>query len=389
MSGRTRARLRSAASDRSDRRGRARVRLARAGLVAVFVGTLGCVPARGGWEGDALARARPGLAAIEGQRLADMVPVPALALDEVGSEREDGDPVGQGGSAPIRVQLVACRFEPGAAIRLRAGGAGWDEAVGGAVIEAFAREIERFGLALTRVEAGPAEIEIDAFVGEGGSAPVGLGDTLVECDVDGRGHDAGTAGAGEPGVEPPAIRGTVRHAEIRMRRSAIDPAGRLQMADDDAWSGALLHELGHALGFAGHAATGRSTLVRDEHVLRRIGRRVLAGGGVSDPTLEALHHLRPGEPLGERPLGGSADLVLRLLETLDRERVAAGNPRIAVVASVGDREARWSIRYADGSRLGLRFPGWAMRLRSGGVILVWPDRETLAAIAAAIQRRVP
>ncbi|MEZ4330389.1 MAG: hypothetical protein R3F35_01440 [Myxococcota bacterium] len=342
--------------------------------------TTGCVPSRGGWAGDAFVRDRPELAAIAGQRLADMVPVPALvleALDERGGEPIDGARAGgaDGGRtvSPPRVRLVACRFEPGASIRVRAGGAGWDEAIGAVVLDAFGREVERFGLVAARVDAAPAEIEIEAFVGQGGGAPVGLGDTLIECDV-----ESDRLGAG-----PRAVRGRIRRAEIRMRRSAIDPAGRLQTASDAAWAGALLHELAHALGFAGHAASGASVLVRDEFVLTQIGRRVLSGEALTDPTLAALHRLAPGELLATRPLDESAGVFLEAIRSLDRARRAAGHARVAVVASVGDREARWSIRYADGRRLGLRFPGWGERLRTGRPLFVWPDRETLAAIEEA------
>ncbi|MBK7947471.1 MAG: hypothetical protein IPK00_01685 [Deltaproteobacteria bacterium] len=73
------------------------------------------------------------------------------------------------------------------------------------------------------------------------------------------------------------------------------------------------------------------------------------------------------------------------MRALDRSWLAAGGERVAVVASVGDREARWSLRYADGRRLGLRFPGWPERLREGREILVFPDRETLEAIRASLR----
>ena len=90
-----------------------------------------------------------------------------------------------------------------------------------------------------------------------------------------------------------------------------------------------------------------------------------------------------GDPeIGERPLVAGSAVWVRALLALDARRAAAGNRRTALVASVGDREARLSFRYADGSRLGLRFPGWAERLQAGGEVLAWPDRATLEAIRA-------
>ncbi|MBY0400338.1 hypothetical protein K2X89_08590, partial [Myxococcota bacterium] len=238
---------------------------------------------------------------------------------------------------------------------------------------AFSGFLDRLGLAARQVDAGPAEIEITAFASEGPELPEGLGDTLVECDVAPRSSSE----------SDPSVRGQIRRAEVRLRRSGRDAAGRLRIADDAAWAGALLHELGHALGFEGHVAAGSSILVRDEHALRGRGRAVLRGEPFADATLEALHRLEPGRRLGVRRLRAvDADWV-RAIRALDRRYRAAGRERVAVIASVGDREARWSLQYADGARLVLRFPGWPERLRAGGELVVLPDRETLAAIASA------
>jgi hypothetical protein len=360
---------------------RSRGGLAAFGLLGVV--SAACVPARGGWDSEAVRRAVPGIAALEGERLGDMVPVPALAITAESGEVEG-------------VSLVACRFAEDAPIRIHAAGPGWSEEVGGKVLAALTEEARSFGLTLERVSAPPAEIEIEALLFEGAEAPDGLGDALVECDV-GRDVAAGTraeigddeGGRGESALAGEAqdlvrgdVRGRVRRASIRMRRSGIDAAGRMRRSSDEEWTGALLHELAHGLGFAGHAATGDSILVRDQSKLRRIGRAISRGEPFSDSTLTALYRLDSGQHLGERRLGEPELDWIRAIRRFDRERIAAGIRRVAVIASAGDREARWWICYADGSRLGLRFPGWADRLRTGRRLLVWPDPDLRAAIAA-------
>lgn len=360
--------------------GRAAVR-----CVAVFGGfalgvagiAIACVPARGGWDVDALRHARPAIAALEGERLGDMVPFPALALDEASrpptGRSAPGKTVDPAADPAVEhVSLVACRFAAPAAIRVRTAGPGWADAPGAKALSALASAIEPFGLALRPVASGDFEIGIEAFLADGPELPEGLGDTLVECDV-------------APRADAPGVRGRILRAEVRMRRSGRDAVGRVRIARDEEWTGALLHELGHALGFAGHAAAGDSMLVRDEFTLRAIGRGVLRGEPLDDATLRALHALEPGEALGSRRLAPADGDWVRAVRALDRSWRAAGGERAAVVASVGDREARWSLRYADGRRLGLRFPGWPERLREGREILVFPDRETLETIRASLR----
>lgn len=330
-------------------------------IASLVLCLLGCVPLRGGWDGEAVVRANPAIAAIEGQRLGDMVPFPALML---GAEP----------STPARVELVACRFASGSRVRVGASGPGWSEELGDRALAALAKPAADFDLQLERAvvdarEGAAPEIEIVAHEGEGADAPAGLGDTLVECDVD-RASPAAPA------------RGVVIRAEIRMRRSAYDEALRLRRADDAAWTGALLHELGHALGFSGHVATGASLLVRDESILRGLGRSALRGHPIETPSLEALYRLAPGQSLGERALSPLGAEWIEALLSIDRRRRAEGLERVALVASVGDREARIAFRYADGSALVLRFPGYAEGIRRGGALLAVPDRATLETLRA-------
>jgi hypothetical protein len=99
-----------------------------------------------------------------------------------------------------------------------------------------------------------------------------------------------------------------------------------------------------------------------------------------DALHTAFYRLRPGQRLGHRELQAASAGWVEAVLALDRRYEAAGNRRVALVASTGDREARLSFRYADGARLGLRFPGWADALRQGSPLVAWPDRAAFEAI---------
>ena len=338
--------------------------------VALAMSVLGCVPNRGGWDIDALEKKEPSIAAIEGHRLGDMLPFPTL----------EGD----------RLALVACRFAVGQPVRVGGRGAQWPDVWGQAAVRALDRSVGRIELVLDE-EAGPGvatrpEIEIVIIEAVAGAGPIGLGDTLSECDV------SPIALAPErlnPSPTRPAnraYRGLLVGAEIRMRRAQLDMTHQVREATAEEWVGALMHELAHALGFAGHAAVGDSILVRDETRIRAAGRRALRGDTMPNETLEALYQLRPGERLGVRRLKAEDVVWLRAVRKLDRVRSAAGYSSVGLFASVGDEEARLVWRYADGSQLGVRLPHWRSELRSGAPITLRPDRTTRRLIEAEAVR---
>lgn len=325
---------------------------------------LACVPPRGGWDLEVLMAAQPGIAALDEQRLGDMLPFPAL----------DGD----------RIALVACRFAEAQRVLVRGDGPPSLVAWTRSAVRALDGSVASIGLVLEFDEEGgsiarsSAQIEIvivDAIAGEG---PAGLGDTLCECDVS------------ETNLPTPdairTYRGLLAGAEIRMRRVQVAMTGRMREASAEEWVGALMHELAHALGFSGHAATGSSILMRDETRIRAAGRRALMGDPMSDSTLDALYQLRPGQRLGTRDVRADDLKWLRAIEQVNRKRSVDGRSIVGTYASVGDREARIVWRYSDGSQLGLRFPSWRSELRSGVAISLRPDHATQRVIEAAAVR---
>ena len=332
-------------------------------LAASLLLVVGCVPLRGGWDSEALVASEPRVAALEGQRLGDMLPFPAL----------DGD----------RIVLIACRYEAGDLVRVRGGGPQWPVEWARSAVRALDRSVARVDLILE--DSGGSEMRprptIDVVTVEavGGAGPVGLGDTLSECDVSSMDSSV-DASKRDDG---PRFRGVLTGAEIRMRRAQLDQTGQVREASAEEWVGALMHELAHALGFAGHVAVGDSILVRDEMEIRSAGRRALLGESVPDETLAALYQLRPGQILGSRTVQAEDVSWLRMIRELDRARSIGGRPSMGLFASVGDREARIVWRYADGSQLGLRFPNWQRELRRGDAITLRPDRQTRLLLSAA------
>lgn len=328
-------------------------------LTLVLTMASACRPSGAGWDFGSLIEAEPSIVALEGQRLVDMLPFPAL----------DGD----------RIALVACRFAREESVRIRGGGSQWPDAWGRAAVRALARSAIQVELVLEAGDGsaagGEPNIEIIMIEAVGGAGPRGLGDTFSECDVS---PSRSAANAGRQ-----AFRGRLTGAVVRMRRAQLDNKGLIREASAEEWVGALMHELAHALGFVGHVAVGHSILVRDESRIRAAGRRALNDEGRPDATLEALYRLRPGQRLGTRKVRQKDALWLRAMRKLDLERSAEDRASRATFSSVGDHEARIVWRYADGSHLGVRLPHWRSEIRRGSAITVRPDRATRLLLGAA------
>lgn len=311
-----------------------------------------CVPLRGGWDVDALTLRQPALARIAGQRLGDMIPFPVLEPDGIG--------------------LVACRFGDGEIVRVVGEGADWPSDWSTAGVRAMderlaAIRLERADAQPARSSAGPL-VEARTVVGDDDRGPSGLGDTLTECDV---------SPISERDASP---RGVLTRAEVRMQRGGRNEIGHFVEATPEEWVGAFMHELGHAVGFSGHVAAGRSVLVRDQHRLRSIGRAALAGQSQPDPTLTALYALAPGTSLGRVEPSQQAARSIEQLERIIAARSHQGDGVRLVVASVGDEEARLSWRFDQSEPLGLRFPRWRRDLAEGRSVDAIADRAARRAI---------
>lgn len=364
----------------------------RLGVGLALVLATACVPPRGGWDAASLLAARPDLAAIPGQRLGDLTPYPALP-DGFGAAAEGAQAGGPAGSASLL--LVACRHAPGTRLVLRPEGADWPAEWARAAVDALdagrldlALELGAFDApaAAARDRSRPAaaaredgaRLAVVSLADPDAAGPAGLGDTLTLCDVSPvpRGLDA-------LDVRP---RGELVGGRVRLRRRQRRPTGRVHEATREEWVAAFLHELAHALGFAGHAAAGDSPVHREQSALRGLARRALRGEALSLPNLHALYGLGPGERLGRAELAPSGAEAIRRVQRAVAARSARRGPAEGPLASVGDREARLAWRWPDGHALDVRFPRYVEELRRGEPITAEPGPRTRRAGSVGADR---
>ncbi len=316
---------------------------------------LGCQPARGGWDLEALVGEYPAIETLPGHRLGDMLPFPSF----------EGD----------RVVLLACRFPAGEAIRVTGDGLDWPRAWARSAVTALDRGASGFALSLRepsgrfRGSADP-QIRVTSLGPRAEDAPIGLADTLSVCDI-----------SRTRGVQGGRARGLLLGSAIRIKRARLDWRHQSLAATAEEWVGALMHEIGHAMGYSGHVATGHSILVRDERQLRRAGRRALAGEAWRDQTLEALYRIRPGQRLGTRPLAPESVLILSEIRELLKRDSVKGSRSVEVRSTVGDWQARVEWLLSDGSRLSVRMMHWRDELRVGGAMTLLPDAATRRVLA--------
>lgn len=324
-------------------------------ILGLLIGSalLGCVPPRGGWDVAALRDREPWIGRAAGERIGDLVPHPAPV---------DG-----------QLALVVCRFPSGRPVSVHGAGVGWPAERAAVAVEAIDRAVEGLELVLAEEagagagpEAASAGIGVRSLADAAGPGPLGLGDTLSECDVSRRG--AGAGARLRESDEP--VRGTLRRAWIRMRLARFDVIGRPRPASDAEWIGALMHELGHAVGFPSHVAFGFSPVGREEGRLRLLGERALAGEAIEAPTLAALYRLSPGTRLGTAPLDARGEAVLAdWLARVAAQRARAGAGQ-GPFSTVGGRSARLVWRWSDGVAIELRFPDWTRELQAGAPITI-------------------
>jgi hypothetical protein len=216
------------------------------------------------------------------------------------------------------------------------------------------------GLELVEVPAGEAEIEIAlrAEPPRRDDGRTGSGRTVADCRVD-----------------PVSGRAELVAARIEIARATSgDWRGRRHVLGPDALAGAALHELGHALGFQGHAPR-EEPMAASASTQRRLGARALRGERVGSPALRALY-------AGRGPAPRVVPVSRWRTEPVDRlARVAAERGLAGPFARVGDHTAQVFFRDGSGGELGVAIPNLAETLRDPSLVLAVPDARARAALA--------
>jgi len=322
---------------------RHRSRLKRAAVLALAA-LLGC-------GGGALVEAHPELRAIDGQRLDDANPY-VLAT--------------QG-----RVAFFHCRWPDGAAIPLSLPPDATETER--RAIDAAVRAWEGAGLGVrfAPVDAAPNGIELRLIGGTVDTAAgQDTGNTVADCAIAPLAEQSGGAIAGA----------TLAAAKIRIARvTNPDTQGHQRPLSEAELAGAVLHELGHALGFQGHAHHGDTVMVRETEKVARLGKSVLQGGGWYDASLRALYRLPSGTVVGGGPVDRChTDLVDRMAALAEKNGLAGP------FARTGESAGRLFWRDAEGREFGLVLARVREARRDPSRLVVLPERRVRESLAVGL-----
>jgi len=297
---------------------------------------------------DDLVERFPTLRSIDGQRLADANPYP---LPLAG-----------------RLTFFLCRWPTELPIPIvlpSDASAGERRA-----IETALHAWEGAGLGLRFAETLGTEAGIDiGFVA--GTVDTAAGqdtaNTIVDCRI---APASRQGGAGVAGAE--LVRARIRIARI----TNPDTQGHQRPLTAAELTGTALHELGHALGFQGHARHGDTVMVRETERIAHAGKGLLAGDGFRDPSLRALYALPSGAVVASAPVDRCrTDLVDRMA------RVAEENHLDGPFVRVGESAGRIFWRDDKGTDYGLVIAKVREALRDPAKLLVVPESRVRGSLA--------
>lgn len=300
-------------------------------LLAGLAALLGLACVERGWDVERLELQNPALRARRPHRLGDATPyyVPAAG----------------------RLTLFLCRWRDGAAVpvslpanatpdqrrKLEAALGAWQGLLG---LRFELRELSGVGIEIRLFD------DMLAY----------QANTVADCAV-----DAQALAGGTPDVLPARL----VFASIQMAR------------DDPRLAGTALHELGHALGFQGHAARGRTVMVSATDAVRLAGERLMAGKAFEDAALGALYAVPSGSVVGRLPLAPRQTAPVDRLIALGRRRGWIGP-----LVRVGDEEGRIAWIDPEGREIKLLLSGLRQALRDPERISIEPSARARQVLEA-------
>jgi hypothetical protein len=230
-------------------------------------------------------------------------------------------------------------------------------------------EAASLGIRFVILEGGPAAITLEVVDGPVES-PAGpdAGNTVADCRVDETVRSPGDRLLAE-----------LASARIRLaRRSAPDWRGTERPLTSAEFLGVALHELGHALGYSGHARRGDTIMVREVDAIRRAGAALLAGEPFRDPTLAALYR-HPSGWIARR-----TEVAPWRTDLVDRMRALAAEHRLdGPFVRSGETRARIFWKTSRGGDYGLVLVNLRETLRHPDRALIAPEARTRAALPPA------
>ncbi len=237
-------------------------------MLLVAVAGLGCSTGGGGWRINELSARTIEWKGVKGQRLPDVLATPSIEAR--------------------RVDLLLCRWRLDGPIRVA-----WPADANEQELAAFEQARAAWssvvdGLELVTADATDADIRVVLVASDDENAPTGTADTVTDCIVDG----------GAAAFADPDDRGRIASALITMRRENVDWAGGTSPMTEEEFLAAVLHELGHALGIAGHIGSRSSVMSAERSKVKRVASRVRKGERLREPTLEALYTVPLGTVVG-------------------------------------------------------------------------------------------
>lgn len=266
-----------------------------------------------------------------------------------------------------QLTLMTCRFEPRLPIGFLLEDATREEQT---AAELALRAWEDAGLGL-RFLAAPAEhAQLTIAFRDGplarASGKPAAGRTIADCKL-----------AGE--------RAELAAARVELARGVPAPRGGVRSPSREELLGTLVHELGHALGWSGHARRGDPALDAAPEVLRRTGAALLAGGSLDSPALRALYAMPSGEALARVAVTpAQTQLVDRLA------RLAAAHALDGPFLRTGDVAARvfWRDSHS-GAEYGLQILDPARLLRAPESLRVAPEARARRALPRSRDAQEP
>ena len=221
---------------------------------------------------------------------------------------------------------------------------------------------------LPLADGAPAAIEI-RFVDDAIETGAGrdTGNAVVDCRI--------AALSAQPAEGAQVAGAELASARLRLARRTGGGLARPRALTEAELTGLAVHELGHALGFAGHVRRGGAAMAGESERIPRLGRALLEGERLSDPGVRALYRLPSGAVLSRTAVERwRTDLVDRMARLAEQHGLEGPYVR------VGEEAGRIFWRDPRGAEYGLMIARLRELLRDPRQLKVFPEPRTRAAL---------